>query len=627
MDTCGDRLSSVELSRRLRIDRALRSVSQLRHEALLAEQEYATVLARIAPDLRESAYNLVHYLAVRRHDLRDLQSDLRQLGLSSLGRLEAHVMATLQVVLKTLYALAGQELPEDLCQEPAITFEVADAMLRDHANAMFGYGDSPHPGRIMVTMPSEASQSPEMVESFLARGMDIMRINCAHDDPREWLQMVDHLRRAEEKLGKRCRLSFDLAGPKLRTCALEQTPGMVKWRPKVNTDGVVTVWLVSSLTSLGVKGKVIPVGSNLLAQAQSGDRVVFTDAEGQSQTLEIIQVCPDRCRCQSRQRAHVLGCTEFTLMRGEQPILRDRIGVLPPQDKALRLTTGDYLRLVSYDPAAPECQANLPTMGDDIGAMGCTADQIFRDVIPGDRIFLDDGIFAGIVRQVESQSLLLEMVSVLGGEAKLKSEKGINLPDTHLSLPALTPKDLSDLEFIVRHGDLVALSFVQSPADIETLVVHLKGLGADNLGIILKIETQQAFNHLPELLLTALRYLPTAVMVARGDLGVEVGFERLSEVQEEILWLCEAAHVPVIWATQVLESMARGGRPSRAEVTDTVFGSRAECIMLNKGPYIEQAMVFLQDVWQRMQAHQQKKSAMLRKLRVSKPRSVSPSHS
>ena len=106
-------------------------------------------------------------------------------------------------------------------------------------------------------------------------------------------------------------------------------------------------------------------------------------------------------------------------------------------------------------------------------------------------------------------------------------------------------------------------------------------------------------------------------MVARGDLGVEVGFERLSEVQEEILWLCEAAHVPVIWATQVLESLAKGGMPSRAEVTDAAMGSRAECVMLNKGPYIRETLRFLIDVLGRMEEHQHKKTSRLRKLRVS----------
>jgi pyruvate kinase len=135
--------------------------------------------------------------------------------------------------------------------------------------------------------------------------------------------------------------------------------------------------------------------------------------------------------------------------------------------------------------------------------------------------------------------------------------------------------------------------------------------------VILKIETRQAFERLPSLLLAAMRHSPVAVMVARGDLGVEVGFERLSEVQEEILWMCEAAHVPVIWATQVLESLAKGGMPSRAEVTDAAMASRAECVMLNKGPYILQTLDFLRDVLARMESHQEKKSSMLRKLSIS----------
>ena len=107
-------------------------------------------------------------------------------------------------------------------------------------------------------------------------------------------------------------------------------------------------------------------------------------------------------------------------------------------------------------------------------------------------------------------------------------------------------------------------------------------------------------------------------MVARGDLGVEIGFERLAEVQEEILWLCEAAHVPVIWATQVLESLAKKGMPSRAEVTDAAMGGPAECVMLNKGPHIVEAVRFLSDVLGRMQGHHDKKRATLRRLSVSR---------
>ena len=106
-------------------------------------------------------------------------------------------------------------------------------------------------------------------------------------------------------------------------------------------------------------------------------------------------------------------------------------------------------------------------------------------------------------------------------------------------------------------------------------------------------------------------------MVARGDLAVEIGFERLAEVQEEILWLSEAAHIPVIWAMQVLETLAKTGMPSRAEVTDAAMGGRAECVMLNKGEHVVEAVRFLDNVLHRMQAHQLKKRSMLRRLAVA----------
>jgi pyruvate kinase len=103
-------------------------------------------------------------------------------------------------------------------------------------------------------------------------------------------------------------------------------------------------------------------------------------------------------------------------------------------------------------------------------------------------------------------------------------------------------------------------------------------------------------------------------MIARGDLAVEVGYQRLAEVQEETLWLCEAAHLPVIWATQVLEQMSKSGLPSRAEISDAAMGERAECVMLNKGPHIDDAVVVLDDILTRMADHHYKKTALLSQL-------------
>jgi pyruvate kinase len=172
--------------------------------------------------------------------------------------------------------------------------------------------------------------------------------------------------------------------------------------------------------------------------------------------------------------------------------------------------------------------------------------------------------------------------------------------------------------------NMVGLSFVRTPADVNQLEAELSRLQAHHLGIVLKIENRLAFENLPRLLLASMKSPPVGVMVARGDLAVEVGFERLAEVQEEILWLCEAAHVPVIWATQVLETMAKRGAPSRAEVSDAVMSGRAECVMLNKGPYVVEAVRFLNGLLERMAAHQSKKRARLRRLSVSHLASQAP---
>jgi pyruvate kinase len=115
-----------------------------------------------------------------------------------------------------------------------------------------------------------------------------------------------------------------------------------------------------------------------------------------------------------------------------------------------------------------------------------------------------------------------------------------------------------------------------------------------------------------------MRIAAAGVMIARGDLAVECGYERTGELQEEIMWMAEAAHVPVIWATQVLENVAKTGQPSRAEITDAAMAERAECVMLNKGPYVVQAVQMLDDVLTRMQAHQTKKVSLLRQLNVAR---------
>ena len=200
-----------------------------------------------------------------------------------------------------------------------------------------------------------------------------------------------------------------------------------------------------------------------------------------------------------------------------------------------------------------------------------------------------------------------------------EARQGHRFSLTELDLPPLTSKDFRDLDFIAEHADLIGYSFVQRVDDIELLQDHLvaRAPKREPPGLVLKIETPLAVRNLPPLILQSAAHNPTAVMIARGDLAVELGFARFTEMQEEILWLCEAAHTPVVWATQVLDNFVRDGVASRAEMTDAAMAQGAECVMLDKGPYLfAEGVAFLGDVLTRMDRHRAKKFARFAPLKA-----------
>jgi pyruvate kinase len=246
--------------------------------------------------------------------------------------------------------------------------------------------------------------------------------------------------------------------------------------------------------------------------------------------------------------------------------------------------------------------------------IGCTLSSAIVKLEIGQPVWIDDGKLGAIVEAVTGQGALLRITEAKAGGVRLQSDKGINFPEAALNLPPLTQKDLSDLDFVCGHADLVGFSFVETLADIEQLMSELAKRNASELPIIAKIETNRAVKNLPDIILGTIGRHNLGIMIARGDLAVELGSARLAEIQEELLWLCEAAHVPVIWATQVLESIAKKGTRSRPEFTDAAMAVRAECVMLNKGPYILDAIEALVNVMVRMHEHQRKKFSRLRAL-------------
>jgi pyruvate kinase len=609
----------------LEIKSIIARLQPIRLEVSQAEQHFREELDHTYLGNLQSARNLVHYVSLRRHDIRELQQDLGRLALSSLGRLESHVIATLDALLALLHKIAGTEWYGRAIEDTFAEFDSGAALLEKHTVESLGEAPTDRTVRIMVTMPSEAADDPTLIHDFLDRGMNIMRINCAHDSAKEWLRMVENLQVAQKEIGKPCKIAFDLAGPKLRTGPVAPSSGIIRWKPVRNELGQVTTsaYIAFCTENYSSEGETIaiPVKGSIFRHAQAGDIVELTDTRGRERTLHIVDVDESSCVCTNDRTGYVIQGTKLHLLRGKELLCEDEVGNLPEVEHSLSLSVGDDLLLTPVEVPGKPAEYDEDEVIYEPAQIGCSLSAVFTDAKPGERIFFDDGKIGGVIREVQKEGgepqLEVKITHAANGTAKLRAEKGINLPDTKLNISALTPKDREDLEFAAEYGDLVSLSFVRRPEDVAELIRELDRLGAAETGIILKIENRPAVEALPRILLTAMGRPVTAVMVARGDLGVEIGFERMAEIQEQILWICEAAHVPVIWATQVLESLVKRGLPSRAEVTDAAMSGRAERVMLNKGPHILRALDFLCNVLARMEGHQTKKSALMRKLSMA----------
>jgi pyruvate kinase len=585
--------------------------AELDHVSRLGDE-----LRRIPETNLPSARNLLHYLALRKHDLRRLQSTLGGLGLSSLGRSERHVLFNTTAVLKLLHHLVRRSWMVPPGSEDILSGPEGFELLERRTQGLLG-PKSPQRGvRIMVTMPSEAATDYGFVRNLLDTGMNVMRINCAHDGPKAWEAMVLHLRRAQQEIGKPCRILMDLAGPKIRTGPIAPGPQVLHWKPSRDLLGrptkPVRIWLTPQEAPEAPPGPAqatLPLPEAWLSGLRVDDSVRFRDTRHAGRTLKIVAAEGASRWAESYDTSYLeSGLRLWTRGHKNQAT---RIGELPPLEQTLHLERGDIVVLTKHP--AP----GVPATPGRPARISCTLPEALDDVKPGEHVWFDDGKIGGRIRSVLPDGVEVEIVHARHGGEKLGADKGINLPDSTLRTPALTEKDIEDLAFVAAHADMVGYSFVRDPEDVRKLQERLRALKREDLGVVLKIETRRAFENLPRLLLAALHGSASGVMIARGDLAVECGYERLAEVQEEILWLCEAAHVPVIWATQVLERMTKDGLPSRAEVTDAAMGERAECVMLNKGPYLLDALATLDDILQRMEAHQSKKTPTLRPLRVA----------
>ncbi len=500
-------LNRLEFHDRSKLIAMLAQIEGLEASAMALVAKHQPLLDELPPENRSSAQNLLHYLAIRAIDLRALQQGLSEMAISSIGHSESHTLDHLLKIKCLVATLAG--VPEKCVPLPSQT-TLHEGHRQLHANTERLLGTSAQVGhtRIMVTLGTETAEDPQCIHNLVAQGMDIARINTAHDDATVWEKMIRHVKAAAKTLGKPVKIYMDIQGPKIRTGKIQQSDGQ-GWK----------------------------------------------------------------------------------------------------KEPAIRLYKGTLLTLT---------KSAVPGHGGPHPVIPLTSPEIFGHVKAGEGVLLDDGKIGGTIHSADDHEIVVMIERAPDKGVKLKSEKGVTFPESCLDIPALTAEDIEHLSFIAQHADMVGFSFVQRPTDLAALQAELQRLCRTDMGIILKIETPIAFQNLPSLLLEGLKSANCGVMIARGDLAVSIGFQRMAEVQEEILWLAEAAHLPVIWATQVLETQVKKGLATRAEISDVVKAVRAECVMLNKGEHLLEAMETIMDIDVRMAAHEDKKRRTLRSLGVAK---------
>jgi pyruvate kinase len=583
-----------------RVTELLEQLEQIESEAKDLEKKYQKRLKKVHPANQKSALNLVHYLALRNTDIRELQDTLGQLGISRLGRAESHVMASIAAVKNLLTKILKKEQLEE--EKPPVSFKKGRKIIRSNTSTLLGKKLKGSKARIMVTLPTEAADDYRYIKKLVSSGMNSARINCAHDDTEVWKRMIEKLHKAKSQTGRNVKVCMDLGGPKLRTGTMRPGPKVVHLQPERDLIGKVTspseVWLAPQGTEPeDEEDMIIPVSNDWLKSLKKDSIITFTDSRNKNCKLKIDKKRDSGWMAKCYDSAYVTTGTVLTIKNeNEGEELTTEVGEMLPLEEKIILKVGDKLILhkdtIPGDPAEYDDEGNLVIPAH----ISCTLPEVFSDVNVGEPIILDDGKIEGKIKSVDSERIEVTVTYAKEEGAKLKADKGINLPESKLSISGLTPKDKEDLKFVAQYADVVNVSFVNNTQDVFELLAELKELNAQHLGIILKIETQSGFKNLPAILLTAMRHYPLGVMIARGDLAIECGWKELAQTQEEILWLCEAAHIPIVWATQVLETMAKKGRPSRAEITDAASAEQAECVMLNKGPHIFEVIKILDEI-------------------------------
>lgn len=592
-----------------------KQLDQILLKVLRFEKDYYSLIENVHPNYRLSAKNLVHFLALRTFNSDRLQHKLASAGITGTADSVGHILYSL-ISLKTVFnSLLG--VSEIDFKGSILTPEEAKELHLKNTNAVLGKPLEKRRTRIMVTQPNTASEDVRFVIDLLKGGMNCARINCAHDNNIIWKDIIDNIK----SYSSNCKIMMDLAGPKLRTGKMKPGPKVIHVKPFRNVLGQVIkpakIWLAPyGILPLDVNkaDAIIPVNKKWLQKTKKGSYIVFLDAREKKSRFFIDKIeglgrwanCSTSAYLTSDTLLNV-----FLEKKSKSEI--HTVHQLLPLEEIIYLLPDDLLRIDMTPILGEPAKKNDAGEITEMAHISCSLPQVFDFIKSGESIFFDDGKIEGRIEEKNAGHFIVRILNTKKKGGKLKAEKGINFPESKIKINGLTDKDKTDLKFIAQYADCVNFSFVNNKDDVADLLAEMKRLNTD-LGIILKVETLNAFKNLPSIILKAMENYPIGVMIARGDLAIETGWKHFAVIQEEIIRICEAAHIPVIWATQVLENLAKKGVPTRSEITDAAMAQRTECVMLNKGYFINRAIRMLDKVLYEMQNVQAKKKQLLPKL-------------
>ena len=582
------------------------------------ETRYNQQIQNVHPNYQKSAKNLIHYLALRTFDNDILQDKLSEIGLPSSTSSESSILQNI-ITFKTIIN-SLLKIDEDINADSALTNSESKQLLLYNTDALFGKIKNDRVTRIMVTQPTLAAEDESFAQTLTKLGMDCARVNCAHDDEAIWKKIIDNTKKANPD----CKIMMDLGGPKLRTGKMKPGHKVIHIKPKRNTLGQVLAPAKIWLAPFGVTpppneevDAIIPVNKKWLKKTKKGSFIVFRDSRDKKCKITIDKKDGLGRWASSKDSSFVSTGTLLNVFVEDKSTSEiHSVHEMLPLEEVIFLYEGDILRLDKEPILGEPKKYNDEGELIELAHISCTLPQVFSNVKVDEPVYFDDGKIEGFIKEANSDHLLIEITTTKKNGGKLKADKGINLPESNLEIDGLTDKDKTDVKFIAKYADAVNFSFVNNKHDVEDLLNEFKKLDA-SLGIILKVETKKAFKNLPSIILKGMENYPIGVMIARGDLAIETGWKNFAIIQEEIMRICEAAHIPDIWATQVLENLAKKGVPTRSEITDAALAQRAECVMLNKGWYIDKAVKMLDKILCKMQKQQKKKSNLMPKLRFN----------